>query len=261
MQFNHFLAMKKKIFAQIVFLTIIIFCYTEGGAAQSRFRATIIGGVNLSQIDGDIQQGYRKKNVNIGLSCAAVFKPDFDISLEAFYNPRGAKPVSSGDFQGSKLHATMNLQYADVVGLFNFHSFPHRSKDFYRQTLKLGFSYGRLLKSQVDVKYNGRLSLTEYEQELLKGIRKDDISLVLGVAWQFNPRLGIMFRHTNSLRRIYEKKGSGSFPQIPTSEKDFRYLTPYFFSVQAFYHFVSPHKTLGVRRNKRNGGGDPLEEL
>jgi Outer membrane protein beta-barrel domain len=253
--------MKKNFFTRISCLALSLFLCTEVIQAQSRFRATVIGGVNLSQIDGDLQQGYRKKNLSVGLSCAAVFKPDLDVSAELFYNPRGARPSPEGSPQSSKLFATMNFQYADAVMLFNFHSFPHKTKDFYRQTLKLGFSYGRLLKSGIDIKYNGRVAQTEYEQELLKGLKKDDISLVVGAAWQFNPRWGVMLRHTSSLRRIYERIGASSTAQIPNSEKDFRFLSPYFFSIQTFYHFVSPHKTLGVRRNKKNGGGDPLEEL
>lgn len=246
----------------LFFLVFVLGClYTEGAQAQqNRFRATLISGINLSQIDGDLQKGYRHQAYNIGLSSAIIFKPNFDISLEAFYNQKGARPSPQGT-QTSRINSSIDLNYADIVGLFNFHAFPHRSKEFYTQTIKIGFSYGRLLSSHTDIKYNN-IRLTEYEQIINKGLLKEDISLVLGMSWQLNPRWGIMFRHTNSLKRIYQKEQPlPSSVSIPNTEKDFRYLMPYNFSLQVFYHFVSPHKAVGIIRNAKNGGGDPLEEL
>jgi hypothetical protein len=252
--------MEKKIttlLLNILFLSI----YTEGVIAQSLFRATAIGGVNLSQVDGDLQQGYRKKDISVGLSCAAIIRPDFDVSLELFYNPQGAKPASEGSNQTSKLFADMSLHYADVIGLFNFHSIPLKSRSFYRQTIKLGFSYGRLLKSDINIRYNGRIPLEEYDKELLKNLKKEQISLVVGAAWQITPRWGFMIRHTSSFKKIYEKSKFIFSASVPSSEKEFRYLKPYYLSIHTFYHFLSPHKTLGVKSNSRIGNGDPLEEL
>ena len=72
-----------------------------------------------------------------------------------------------------------------------------------------------------------------------------------------------MIRHTSSLRRIYDKsKIKSQSSSIPQGNKNLPYLSPYNFSVQVFYHFISPHKFIGVRRNKKgNGENDPLEEL
>lgn len=260
MQINQKFGLMKK---TICFLSIFLALNTEGGYAQSRFRATVIGGINLSQIDGDLQQGYRKKDVCFGLSSAYIFKPDFDISLEAFYNPRGAKPASLIDSPMELYRTRIDLKYADVAALFNFHGYPHRSKLYYIQTLKFGVSYGRLLKSDVEM-LKGTTRNTEYEQQILKDIRKDDVSLILGVAWQFTPRLGLMIRHTSSLRRIYDKSKitNSQFSSIPQGSKNLPYLNPYNFSIQIFYHFISPHKFIGVRKNKKGGGeSDPLEEL
>jgi hypothetical protein len=261
MQINKFSAhMKKILYGLIVFFAF----HTEGGyAQQSRFRATAIGGVNLSQIDGDFQEGYRRKNVCIGLSSAVIFRPDFDISLEAFYNPRGAQPLPEGTTQQTRYRTTIDLKYADVVALLNFHAFPHKSKLYYVQSLKIGMSYGRLLNSSVAMRYNN-LSFAEYEQQIIKGLRKDDIAFILGLGWQLSPQFGFMFRHSYSIRAIYQKKESifvtpPSF--IPIANRDINYLKPYYISLHTFFHFVSPHKAVGVRRNKIGGGGDPLEEL
>ena len=262
MQINQKSELMKKI---ICILSVFWALNTEGGYAQNRFRVTVIGGINLSQIDGDFQQGYRKKDVCLGLSSAYIFKPDFDISLEAFYNPRGAQPAPLIDSPDDLYRTRIDLKYADVAALFNFHGYPHKSKLYYIQTLKFGVSYGRLLKSDVEM-LKGTTRNTEYEQQLLKGIRKDDVSLILGVAWQFTPQLGLMVRHTNSLRRIYDKRNQLTISQSPSitqqGNKNLPYLNPYNFSIQVFYHFISPHKFIGVRKNKKgNGENNPLEEL
>ncbi len=261
MQFNQKSGLMKK---TICLLSLFLALNTEGGYAQSRFRATVIGGINLSQIDGDAQQGYRKKDICVGLSSAYVFRPDFDISLETFYNPRGAQPASLINSPNELYRTRIDLKYADVAALFNFHGYPHRSKLYYIQTLKFGVSYGKLLQSNVDMR-KGSFRNTDYEQQILKGLRKDDVSLILGVAWQFTPQLGLMIRHTSSLRRIYDKSEPVALfqsPSVPQSNKNLPYLNPYNFSVQVFYHFISPHKAIGVRKSKKgNGESDPLEEL
>ncbi len=261
MQINQKYGLMKKI---ICFLSVLLALNTEGGYAQSRFRATAIGGLNFSQIDGDFQQGYRKKDVCIGISGAYIFKPDFDISLEAFYNPRGTKPAPLIDSPNDLYRTRIDLKYADVAALFNFHGYPHKSKLYYIQTLKFGLSYGRLLKSDIEI-LKGTTRITEYEQQLLKGIRRDNVNLILGVAWQFTPQLGLMIRHTNSLKRIYDKRNPVTIAQstyVPPGNNNFPYLNPYNFSIQVFYHFISPHKVIGVRGNKKgNGESDPLEEL
>ena len=261
MQFNKNLRLMKKL---ICLLSILGALNTEGGYAQNRFRVTVIGGINLSQIDGDLQQGYRKKDVCLGLSSAYVFRPDFDISLEAFYNQRGAQPASLNDSPEAVYRTLIDLKYADVAALLNFHAYPHRSKLYYIQTIKLGVSYGRLLQSDIEMRKK-TIRNTEYEQHFLKSIGKEDVSFLFGLAWQFTPRLGLMIRHTSSLRRIYDKKEHfATLPtsSVPQSYKDIPYLSPYNFSIQVFYHFISPHKVIGVRKNKKgNGESDPLEEL
>ena len=223
-----------------------------------------MGGLNLSQIDGDLQEGYRKKDVCLGLSSAYIFRPDFDIGVEAFYNQRGAQPASLNDSPEGFYRTRIDLKYADVAALLNFHAYPHKSKLYYIQTIKLGVSYGRLLQSDVDMQKR-IIRNTEYEQLILKGIKKDDVSLIFGVGWQFTPQLGLMIRHISSLRRIYdrnEQKVVLPSSSIQQGFKDITYLKPYNFSIQVFYHFISPHKTIGVRANKKgNGENDPLEEL
>jgi hypothetical protein len=248
----------------ICLLSIFLASKTEGGYAQNRFRATAISGINLSQVDGDLQQGYRKKDLCIGLSSAYIFRPDFDVSVEAFYNPRGAQPPALLDSPEGVYRTSIDLKYADVATLFSFHAYPHKSKLFYIQTLKLGVSYGRLLSSDIEMQ-KGSTRNTEFEKQLLQGISKNNINLIFGIAWQFTPQFGLMIRHSNSLRKIYDKRELlrlGQSSGIPQSDKNFPYLNPYNFSIQVFYHFLSPHKVIGVIKSKKGGGeSDPLEEL
>jgi hypothetical protein len=249
----------KDLFLKVSFVFIFFSLKTEGGVSQNIFRATVASGLNFSQIDGDFQQGYKRKDLNLGLIGDIVVKPNIDFSLELFYNPRGTTPSKYGS-QDSKLYTAIQLKYADVNTMFNYHYTPNKSKTHYIQTLKVGLGYGRLLKSKFSIKQN-TFSLDDYEQFLLNNIKKDDFTLILGAAWHLTPRLGIMVRHTSSLNTIFDKRKI-DIAQLPAnSEKDFKYLRPYFLSFNLIYHIISPHKIVGIRKNVTGGGGDPLEEL
>jgi hypothetical protein len=255
---------KPEIMKKLLCLFCICVALNTEGYAQNRFRATAICGLNLSQIDGDLQQGYRKKDMCIGLSSAYIFRPDFDISLEAFYSPRGAKPAPLIDSKEDFYRTNIALKYADIATMFSFYAYPHKSKLYYIQTLKVGVSYGRLLRSDIDMRRQSFRN-TEYEKQISNALRKDDVSIIVGAAWQFTPQLGLMIRHTSSLRRIYDKREVltlGQTSSIPQSNKNIPYLSPYNFSIQVFYHFLSPHKVIGTRIGKKGiGESDPLEEL
>ena len=76
-------------------ITLVSFLFfTEGGYAQARFKASAFAGINLGQIDGDRQQGFRKLGASLGLDGSIYLRPDFDISTQLLFNQKGAQPSS-----------------------------------------------------------------------------------------------------------------------------------------------------------------------
>ena len=147
-----------------IFLCATLLFFTEGAVlAQTRFSAKVLTGVNLSQIDGDRQQGYRKRGLSLGLNGSIFIAPDFDVSTELWYNQKGAdykKPAGFGEFP-----STISLNYSEVALLFNYHFLPNRTEQYYTQSLHVGLSYGRLLGSSTAI-FKDNQPLTQLETEV-----------------------------------------------------------------------------------------------
>jgi hypothetical protein len=248
-------------------LLLFIFCgclmahTTLQAQTEQHFRAGVAAGVNLSQIEGDEQQGYHKVGVSIGAKGAYCFKPNFDVSAELLYNARGCRdnPFAQKGLADTR-SLTSNLNYADILIAANFHFVPNEANTFYRQSLQVGVSYGRLLSSSVTVS-GGSFQSTILENHILNSLSKDDIAFVVGYSFFFTPRLGITAKHGFSLTPIYD----GFKTPVPTG-LNYGRLVPYNLTLQFVYNFVSPklnvksqvEKALKAKeRRKKN----PLEDL
>ncbi len=249
-------------------LLLFIFCSLMAhpvlrAQTEQHFRAGVAAGINLSQIEGDAQQGYHKIGVSIGAKGAYCFKPNFDVSAELLYNTRGTRDNPFADALAAdsrELRLTSSLNYADVLIAANFHFAPNDAKTFYRQSLQLGVSYGRLLSSDVSVSggiYPNRI----LEKNILDNLRKDDLAFVIGYSFFFTSRLGITAKHGVSMRPIYD----GLSQQLPTSQKYGRFV-PYNLTFQLVYNFISPKLNVKNQVEKAQKAKDrrkknPLEDL
>jgi hypothetical protein len=247
----------------LLFILCVCFvAHTSIQAQEQHFRASVATGVNLSQIEGDAQQGYHKVGVSIGAKGAYCFKPNFDISAELLYNARGSRDNPFAEAlpaDSRKLILTSSLNYADVLIAANFHFMPNEAYTFYRQSLQVGVSYGRLLSSNVSVS-RGIYQDKTLETHVLDNLKKDDIAFVVGYSFFFTPRLGLTAKHGVSLRSIY-----GGSPQT-TSSQDYSRFIPYNLTFQLTYNFISPKLNVKsqvekARKAKERRKKNPLEDL
>ncbi len=101
------------------------------------FKAEIIGGTNISQVDGDEVFGFLKYGVNMGLGVVMPIHKNWSLSFETLYTQKGSRlgKVYSDSLDGSyKLH----LNYAEVPFLIQY-------TDRDRASAGIGFSWGRLV--------------------------------------------------------------------------------------------------------------------
>jgi hypothetical protein len=236
---------------KIIILLLFLF-FTEGVVAQRRFRATALAGLNLSQIDGDRQDGYRKAGLSLGLNGGIYINPAFDISTELLYNQRGAVP--NKDFALTETRSKFSFQYGEVALLANFYLRPNAAKTYYQRSVHLGFSYGRLLKSSTSISVQNA-SLPLLETELLNKFNPQDVSFIIGWSQLFTERIGITIRHTSSISLLYKN------PDYRINLEGFKYLRPYFLSFHVFYNLVSPNKFMGLKVKKKTIQDNPLEEV
>ena len=242
-----------------VFKTIIVaffLFFTEGGIAQTRFKAAVMAGINQSQIDGDKQQGYRKSGVSLGLNGSIFIRPDFDVSTELLYNEKGAKPSENQINKEVKSYSTFSLRYSEIALLANYYYAPNRERTYYTRSFHVGLSYGRLLKSATSI-VQKNLSVPKLESEISSQYNPHDFSFIVGWSQLLSPRLGITIRHTSSINYLYKNPNY----DFIHDNSGFKYMKPYFLSFHMFYNLISPNKVMGLRVKKKTGKNNPLEEL
>jgi Outer membrane protein beta-barrel domain len=250
--------MKREIMHSLLFLYILL--SSSMLLAQNRFKAGVAVGFNLAQLDGDLQQGYDKFGLSLGLKGFIIIKPQFDISTELFLNQKGATYTGGSNTIDTKtLYAQFTHNYADVLFLANFNINPNEAETHYKHTLHTGISLGRLVNSKTSVQ-RGNAFLNDFEQKLTKDYKSNDISFVIGWSWFFNKRMGVTVRHTLSLTNMYENPQN--FEDRKRGNPSFQSLRSYFLSAQIFYNFISPKKIgISKAKKKKNNKDAILEEL
>jgi hypothetical protein len=244
----------------IIFLAVFGI-FTEGVTAQARFKAAAFVGLNLSQIDGDKQDGYRKRGLSLGINGSIFINPAFDISTELMYSSKGAVPTGSINAdQRNTYFSTFDLKYSEIGLLTNFYLRPNAAKTYYTRSVHMGFSYGRLLQSSTSI-YKGSQVTPNIESDVTNQYNPHDVSFIIGLSQLFTQRFGVTVRHTTSLTTLYRYDAANLDANGKERERVFKYLRPYFLSCHLFYNLVSPNKVMGLRVKKKKAAENPLEEL
>jgi len=136
----------------LFFLTL-----TSPKAFSQLFKGEVLGGMNLSQVDGDEAYGFKKIGLNAGVGVIAPIYNNWALSLETIYSQKGSKqkPMFYDSLDGSyKLY----LNYVEVPFMISY-----TDKDLV--SAGAGFSWGRLV------------SVDEFRH----GYRVDSVTLQSGV--------------------------------------------------------------------------------
>jgi hypothetical protein len=133
------------LFASMFLFTMV----TDRVAAQQRFKAGLIFGLNASQIMGDDTGGYHKLGLQGGLRATTVLKDKMDLSFELLYSQRGSydKYGSPVCFDGTLL---IRLQYVEVPVVFSYKDWYIEDEDYYKVQASAGLSYSRLIQAKAE---------------------------------------------------------------------------------------------------------------
>ena len=210
--------------------------------AQNRFAGGIFGGVNFAQIDGDYQQGYRKKMFGGGIRAAMILTRNFDIGTELMYNGKGALP-SETDKASRNPNFYMTMHYAEAALMANFH-FDQTEMGYNQKTVQVGISYGRLLRSTNVISKLSLLDTTQSNLFLQEKLKNSDVSFVVGFSYRFTPKIGFSMRHSYSMTPFFERQIP---PKQRTFQKEYFLGRSYFLSAHLFYDLWTPE----LRRAKK----------
>lgn len=153
-------------------------------------QGALIGGINLTQVDGDEVYGFHKAGWTAAASAIIPFGEKWSISLETSFSQKGS--YQKPQFNDSLSYEyNLKLDYVEVPLLVHF-------TDKERITIGAGFSWGRL----VNVK--------EYEHGLLVNTTsllggpysREDFSIIADVRFRMYKRLHFNTRYSYSLNKI-----------------------------------------------------------
>ena len=128
---QHFIEMKIKLIILIVFSSQIIF--SQG------FSGGLLGGLIVSQVDGDAYDGYRKFGIQAGAYSSYSFNDKWGFTMEFKYIQKGSSKTDKKDpYSDFKI----KLNYIDIPVLLNYN---------YNEKLIFGtgLSYGLLVNAEV----------------------------------------------------------------------------------------------------------------
>ena len=108
--------MKNRLLVIILAFSLPILSFAQGGT----FKAGVIGGVNLAQLDGDILAGYNKLGLHAGVTVGVQVSDLFRTNLEILYVQKGSR--SSKDEQGIAGGALTrySFDYVEVPLMLNY---------------------------------------------------------------------------------------------------------------------------------------------
>ncbi|MCB2219987.1 MAG: PorT family protein [Bacteroidetes bacterium] len=159
-------------------------------------QGAVIGGLNLSQVDGDEIFGFNKFGANVGLAAVAPLGKNFNFSLETIFSQKGSyqgKQYNDVDSAGNVTTGEYNLtlNYLEVPFLVFYND-----KDVIAGGA--GFSYGRLVG--IKEYEHGR----QIESTTVNGgpYNKNDFSILADVRFRIYKKFKLNVRYAYSLTKI-----------------------------------------------------------
>ena len=175
---------------------ILLFALSSPLSAQ-RFLGAVAGGMNLTQVDGDLVVGYKRVGGHLGLAAILPIKKKWDITLETVFNQKGAYegPQYQDSLYGTVVNGKydLRLNYVEVPLTAHF-------TDRGRFTAGAGFAYGRLVSSK-EIEHNG--AVPPYSDTV--AFNKNDFSVLIDLQVKIWKNLKFNFRYEYSMVPIRER--------------------------------------------------------
>ncbi|MGC8864990.1 MAG: porin family protein [Bacteroidales bacterium] len=160
------------------------------------FRGILIGGFNLSQVDGDEIYGFTKLGANVGAAAMLPFNKKWSVTLETVFSQKGSRqaPIYVDTLANGSVitgQYSLRLNYVEVPLLVHF-------TDKEVVSAGAGVSYGRLVG--VTEKEHGKLVETTTLQN--GPYRRDNWEIIGDIRLPLRKNVKINLRYSYSMRKI-----------------------------------------------------------
>ncbi len=149
------------------------------------FRASVLAGMNISQIDGDELLGFHQPGVNAGIRVVALLSDRWRVGPEILFSQQGARR-NRNSFNVSPFDR-FRLQTVEVPFMVYYHD--------WRLTAEAGVSYQRMIDYAVDDSGGNDITTTTNLNDNLLAIK-------VGVTFFVTERWGFNFRWSKHLLDI-----------------------------------------------------------
>ena len=177
------------------FFIAIYLCCSNEMAAQQRFKAGAIFGLNASQIQLDDVGGYKRLGLQGGLRAITILSEKSDLIFELLYSERGSRESNGSPtcFNGGALN--ISTKYVEVPVLITFKDWME--EDFYKIQVSGGFSFSRLLSAS---------SEGSCHDDLTDLFKDNDFGVTLGAEYFTNRHLSFGMRWSRSITLLYKRE-------------------------------------------------------
>jgi len=178
---------------RLIALSSVLLALSPALTAQ-KFLGAVMGGMNISQVDGDEVFGYHRVGAHLGAAAILPIK-NWDITLETVFNQKGAyegiQYVDSARQLNGKYD--LRLNYIEVPLMAHY-------TDKKMISAGLGFSWGRLVSSR-EIEHDGWQA--PYSDSV--PFNKNDFNILVDLQLRVYKKLKFNIRYAYSLVPIRER--------------------------------------------------------
>lgn len=178
----------------LFFFICSLFLVTTSNTLHSqRFLGGVVGGFNLSQIDGDLLQGYNQVGFNVGARVATVLSNKWQLSLEFLFAQQGSNRSTSDNASG--VFEDIRLNFVEVPVMINFLDWKFHAS--------AGVSYARLMSFSAT-------DFTGVDISDTQNYNPDVFFFVIGATFFFNEHVGLNVKWSKSFNSFQGDEGGNS---------------------------------------------------
>jgi len=196
--------------SRYLILILLLFALSTSLSAQ-QFLGAVMGGMTLTQVDGDEVYGFKRVGAHVGLAAILPVKKKWDLTLETVFSQKGAYegPQYYDSLCGTVVNGKydLRLNYVEVPLLAHF-------TDHEKYTVGAGFSYGRLVSSK-EVEHDG--AVPPYTDTV--AFNKNDYNVLVDLQVRVWKRLKFNVRYSYSMVPIRERVFIDPYGISPPNER------------------------------------------
>ncbi len=167
---------------KISLLLLFFFCFL--GSYAQKFEGGLAGGLNFSQLDGDLLSGYNKLGLNGGFWVRYPFNDKWSGGLEFLFTQKGAiRSINEDNIASTRTFDRYRLNYIEVPLYAGF--------TYKKFTFNAGVASGILLSAKVE-DFTGK-------QDFTSQLKPFDLNLLFGVSYPINKKLAAQLRYQYSI--------------------------------------------------------------